>query len=332
MKNRQLDCIDAGSEHCPCYLAQTEDCLICGRLSGKQSCADCHWQGVCVYNEFQQSGGRIASPRREFSAPVAEKKEYADDVTVFVLDVGRGFAGKCSWPGSYVFLRAPGERDFYDTPVSVMRADADRGQIHLAVKQIAAKTKALLRAQDALQVRGVYRNGIQGVKAVDPRWQKGASVLLLAKGIGLAPAVMIADTLNARNQVDLIVDTEKISRELVTDYVTVSAAEAAAPNDPAAVRSLQFESLSALLADGRLKSLLAAGQYQSVAVLASDYYVQTIPPIVRECLPDAAAAVSGNFRLCCGEGICGACSVEYAGGETLKMCKCQLGEARRFRA
>ena len=50
---RSMDCIDVGSENCPCYLALTGDCLICSRLQGKDYCG-CNWAGVCVYNEFIQ--------------------------------------------------------------------------------------------------------------------------------------------------------------------------------------------------------------------------------------------------------------------------------------
>lgn len=311
MKHQTVDCIDAGTENCPCYLAQTGDCLICSRLAGQETC-DCKWQGVCVYNEFRQSGGRIANPRKEFSAPIAEKKYYLDDLAVFILEVGRGFAEKCSCPGSYVFLRRQSGQGqaFYDAPISVMRADAARGQIHLAVKQISAKTKALFQEDQALLVRGVYRNGIQRVSAVDPRRLNGASVLLLAKGVGFAPAVLIADAIGSRNRVDLIVDTEKISRELVEDYADH-------------LHSVQFLTLSEAIETEMLRELMERERYDSIAVLASDYFGETICKLARETLPEAETAASNNFRICCGEGVCGACSAMDAGGEIFKMCKCQ---------
>jgi hypothetical protein len=65
-----LNCIDAGTENCPCYLAVTGDCLICSRLQGKDYC-DCNWRGVCIYNEFMQGNGKVNNPRRDFEAEIA---------------------------------------------------------------------------------------------------------------------------------------------------------------------------------------------------------------------------------------------------------------------
>lgn len=336
MKSKIASCIDAGTENCPCYLAQTGDCLICSRLAGKELC-DCEWQGVCMYNEFRQSGGRIANPRKDFLAPIAERRQYLEDLAVFILDVGRGFAEKCSIPGSYVFLRARGEQNFYDVPISVMRADVKKGQIHLAVKLISAKTKALFQEEKALLVRGVYRNGIQGIQAVSTRRLNGGSLLIVTKGIGFAPAALIAEVFEDRAHIDLIVDTEKICRKLAEDYVTVtaSAAGTACKDFPvegtaAKVRSLQFGTLSAMIDAGELFKIMTDGQYDSVAVLASDYYVETVGKMAGEALPNAAVAVSSNFRICCGEGICGACGKEDVNGEIIKMCKCQTANIARL--
>ncbi|NFG18899.1 sulfide/dihydroorotate dehydrogenase-like FAD/NAD-binding protein, partial [Clostridium botulinum] len=43
------DCIDAGSEYCPCHLAETGDCILCSQLSGKKFCDCINWKGVCIY-------------------------------------------------------------------------------------------------------------------------------------------------------------------------------------------------------------------------------------------------------------------------------------------
>lgn len=397
MNYSTYDCIDAGTENCPCYLALTGDCLTCSRLQGKDTC-DCNWKGVCIYNEFKQGNGRVNNPRKEFTASIVQRKFYLDDLAVFVLDVGKGFAIKAGSPGSYIFMRGQKDTRFYDIPISVMYADVEKGQIHVAIKVISTKTKTLLEEKEAFVLRGVYRNGIQGLEAIKPRNLKGARVLLVAKGIGLAPAILTAESLCHRNQVDLVVDTEKISTELVSDYLEggLSAAEntrnrerkeaagsigaagnngtpgtmetAGAAKTPNAVEAHGAEepagteggagapgtaepSGSPAAAEGvrcavhepdgrlhrirylslgntedreTLRAMMEAEQYDSVAVLASDYFVEEIGKMAEEVLPNAQRAFSNNFRICCGEGICGACSVVNAGGETIKMCKCQL--------
>jgi len=162
MEHNNIFCVDCGSENCPCYLSQTEDCLMCSRLQGKDYC-DCNWKGVCIYNELMQNGGTINELRTAFRAPIKEKKSFACGITVFALKVGIGFAIKCSEPGSYIFVKGENEPSFYQTPISVMKSDMQNGVIYIAVQQVSAKSKMLIAAEDALIVRGVYRNGIIGL-------------------------------------------------------------------------------------------------------------------------------------------------------------------------
>jgi hypothetical protein len=74
----------------------------------------------------------------------------------------------------------------------------------------------------------------------------------------------------------------------------------------------------------RHENLLRKKQYDNVLLLVSDYYIETLGRVIKKILPDADLAVSNNFRICCGEGLCGSCSIDTSAGETIKMCKCQL--------
>lgn len=355
-----FNCVDAGSENCPCYLAATGDCLTCSRLQGKDYC-DCSWRGVCIYNEYIQANRRINNPREDFTAKIASRKMYMEDLVVYILDVGKGFAIKASQPGSYVFLRTPHSSRFYDLPISVMYADIEKGQIHVAIKVISAKTKILLEEKQELILRGVYRNGIQNVAALKRRDIPGRKILFVVKGMGLAPGILAAGVLSRTNQVDFIIDTEKISTELIGDYLSRQAEErsegredsseqrissgqtTAAPGQaPNAARektaaSVQVEndrrygvgtvkylSLKDPKDIKELRRILKREGYSTAAVLASDHYIQSVGSLIRKALPDCDLAVSNNFRLCCGEGICGACTVTDESGETIRMCKCQL--------
>ena len=70
--------------------------------------------------------------------------------------------------------------------------------------------------------------------------------------------------------------------------------------------------------------MLSKNQYDNVILLVSDYYIENIGKMIKKVLPAAALAVSNNFRICCGEGLCGSCSLDTSDGDTIKMCKCQL--------
>lgn len=330
MSYNTYDCIDAGTENCPCYLALTGDCLTCSRLQGKDFC-DCNWRGVCIYNEFMQGNRKVNNPRTEFEVKILEKKFYLDDLVIFVLEVGKGFAIKASRPGSYVFLRGRESNRFYDFPISIMFADVEKGTIHVAVKIIALKTKALLEEPEKLILRGVYRNGIQGVNALQPAQAKGKKIMLVAKGIGVAPAILIANVLRYQNHVDFVLDTEKISTELISDYLgeksngqnlRVSEENASFGE----IGTIKYLTLSNDDERKELIRLLKKKNYDCVVILASDYYVDTIGALARKALPNVKIANSNNFNLCCGEGICGACSFVNAEGKTIRMCKCQRKE------
>ena len=305
------DCIDAGTENCPCFLAVTGDCLICSRLQGKEAC-DCSWKGVCIYNEFVHGGKKVNNPREDFEAVIAEKHFYMEDLLVFVLEVGKGFALKAARPGAYLFVRALGMDRFYDLPVSVLKTDEEKGQIHIAVKIFSGKSKALRDAEGKLFLRGVYRNGILGVKAFLRREIPGGKVLFFSRGIGAAPALHAAKFLADRARVDMVMDTEKITEALISDYCREE------------IGFRKYLSFADPVDQEELRKLLKTGQYGAVGIFASDHYIQTLGRLVREILPSAELAVSNNFRLCCGEGVCGSCTLSDPHGNTLRMCKCQI--------
>lgn len=316
-----LHCIDAGSENCPCLLAVTGDCLTCSRLQGKDYC-DCHWRGVCIYNEFMQSNGRVNNPRKEFEADIVETKFYKEDLVVFILDVEKGFAMKASVPGTYLFIKGRNLNHYYDVPISVMKSDIEKGQIHLAIKIISSKTKALLQEKEKFLIRGPYRNGIQGISGIIKKRAKDQKMLIIAKGIGIAPGMLANHFFHGRQLVDLLIDTEKISKDLAGDYLNYDADDD--DKDRKESGKVRFISLNESQTLNEIETLLKEKQYDNVMILVSDYYIDILGRLVKKCLPEADIAVSNNFRMCCGEGLCGSCSLEVPGGGTIKMCKCQL--------
>lgn len=316
-----VDCIDAGSENCPCHLAATGDCLTCSRLQGKDYC-DCNWKGVCVYSEFQLNQQKVNNPRKDFLAAIIEKKYYMEDLVVFVLDVGKGFAIRSSRPGSYLFLRKQGMEDFYQVPISVMLTDLEKGYIHLAIKIISLKTKTLLEENDTFIVKGPYRNGIQGLRKTGSKIGIDATsltqaesgrdrILIVTRGIGIAPGIQSVEFFRNRQPVDLMVDQEKITPKLLEEYLSPTG-------------GLQFVRLEDQEGIDQVREQCKKTQYHRVILLMSDYYLKRVGDVVRKILPNAEISLSNNYRLCCGEGVCGSCSIVTSAGETLKMCKCQI--------
>lgn len=288
-------CIDAGTDNCPCLLAESGDCITCSRLQGKD-CCDCNWRGVCIYNEYIQNGKKINNRRTGKKARLLKKIWYGEDLVVLVVEVSKGFALKASLPGSYVFVKRYGQRECYSMPVSVMCAEPEKGTVHLAVKVMAGKTKDLVEASDELEIRGVYRNGLLGVSKLLTK--KPQKVLCITKGAGFAPAANYNRWAFGKDTVDMIIDLDKINQELVNDYLA---------DRP--VNSIRYVDLE--------PDFICPEGYDAVLLLASDYFIRSVS------IPESQKVCSNNFHMCCGEGICGACTMVDSQGKSHKMCKCQ---------
>lgn len=310
-------CADAGTVNCPCPLAETGDCLICSRLAGKEKC-DCSWAGLCIYNEFIQNDSVVRSRRNERKAQIVKKIRYGKDLIVLVLKVTKGFALNAAKPGSFVFLKGIGKTDFSNVPVSVMKSDVENGHLYLGLKIISGKTKAIAEAEDALMLRGVYRNGLLGsvkglIEDVKYRSRDIAAEgkrkwLIMTRGIGFAPAVNLLQWADERVDIEMIVDTEKVNEELVNDSIN------------------QCPGMKTGAIRVKLDSLVNAGKYHAddydrVIVLASDYYIGMIAKTLE--VPAHKLVFCNNFHICCGEGICGSCGHVDSQGNLSKMCKCR---------
>lgn len=308
-----MDCVDSGTENCPCYLAATGDCLICSRLQGKD-CCDCIWKGVCIYNEFIQNNKKVNNPRKDFTARIISKKHYLDDLYVITLEVGRGFALKAAVPGSYIFMKATELEDYYHTPISIMHVDTENGYITVLIKSISAKTKAICNENEKLIVRGVYRGGICGMSKITGRFSRivpDSKLLILTKGVGFAPAINLLEWAGQETKKELIVDPDKICNQVIWDSL-----------QPTSADKITIQSLQDCLDSSFLNKKLMEEKYTAVAVLASDFFIEEVKKIILQ-LPNPPTFVhSKNANICCGEGICGACSYVDENGNVVKRCKC----------
>ena len=340
-------CADAGTSNCPCPLAETGDCLICSRLAGCDVC-DCSWAGVCVYNEFIQNDKVVRGRREDMKALIVNKRWYTDDLLVLTLDVGRGMALEALRPGSFVFLSRPGAPSYANVPVSVMKSDHAKGTLSLALKIVGSKTRMLAEAEEFLMVRGVYRSGLLGgglQGMFDDMQSAGGGTqcalhekdaerhrqrrrwLLLTKGVGFAPAVNLLRWEDGRVDVDMVVDIDKVNREIVDEYLGECLNRGNVNAGFYSLESLQ----DGIECGGRTPNSAqdetegpgrtTAEAYDRVIILASDYYIKTLAR--RFDVPEHKLVFSNNFHMCCGEGICGACGHVDPQGRFSKMCKCR---------
>ena len=180
------------------------------------------------------------------------------------------------------------------------------------MKNIAGSNKREnIGGEDSLCVRGVYRNGILGIKSlIGPRGKVDTDrkMMIVTKGVGFAPAAHMLEWIDGRARADIYTDTDKIEEELIAEYLPQRLNGKRENIDLR--REFEFKGTE------RISALYKAGGYDTLVVFASDYYIEQIGNILK------IDARSNNFRLCCGEGICGACAFTDDFGRTFKMCKC----------
>lgn len=306
------NCVDAGREACPCTLAESGNCIVCSRLN-KGNCDDCSWQGTCIYTLFQQNGHRVVRERQNRMMPIVEVRTYTPNLKVFVVEAEKGFCQKAQTAGAFVFVKAPGDHDWFGAPISVLKAEPERGLLHLTICACGPKTSRILQERKALSVRGVYYNGLQGGGGLltDPE-----ETFAFAKGVAIAPLRNYLDGGKRYSRylqnLRIFADLDKIGMDFFMDYF------GDLPADIVEVRNFAREGLCSLEQLDYLETQCLSRARVNVMALTSPYYANHIQRAVgRE--KTILRPTEGN--MCCGEGICGACTEVDPWGRTVRNCK-----------
>ncbi len=305
-------CIDNGREGCPCVLAQSGNCLVCSRVNGG-SCDDCSWQGACVYALYEQNGRQIIQERQNRSLPVRDVHSYGSGLKVFVLEADKGFCQKARTAGAFVFVKTAEDHDWFGAPVSILKSEPDKGLIHLAVCACGPKTARILQEKDVLCIRGIYYSALTGQSCLltDPE-----ETYLFAKGVAIAPLRNYLDGGSRyRRQLQNLhayIDLDKTGMDFFKDYFGDLAVECLQIRDFAREGFCSGETLE------HLENQCAAKARINVLILTSPYYADRIQDAVGE---EKTVLRPAEGNMCCGEGICGACTYSDAKGRIIRRCK-----------
>lgn len=313
LSEQRLECVDAGSEFCPCYLAETNDCITCSHLQGKDFC-DCHWRGVCIYQEYAMNGYKSKTNREMFDSKIQEKIKLNENSSILKLKVTKTLARQLKEPGAYVFLRGKECSHYFDVPMSIMDTDEVNGYIYIAYQVLGSKTKMLEKADKELMVRGPYWNGLFGVKYL--KVVKDSHCVVIARGIAQAPALLVTKKLlKNNNKVDFIIDKGKIDKLFVKDFITdintdrLSIIEEKIYSDHGknfVMNKFKNENIKLVFSGG--SNILHGSILEIIDGLGVNPYM----------------VATNNNGFCCGEGICGSCSIHLKNGKSVKTCKTQL--------
>ena len=308
-----IDCIDAGTEFCPCHLSETGDCILCSQLQGKNFCDCTNWKGVCIYQESVWKGDLPKAERKDFLCKIYEKHHLSEHVVAFTILVKHKLAQELSPPGSFIFLRNPDTNKYFDAPISIMDSDIEENKIKILIEIKGIKTKMLnkLNENDNIIIRGPYWNGALGLKNIYSSSE--GTALLIARGIGIAPMLPIMKRLYAKgNKIICILDETEFPTDFFKQYFDVCNAQ------------IIFTSV---LQSGELSSELKSiiDEYKTKVNLVYCSGPDILISNILEYLPDDInTACCNNAKMCCGEGICGTCSVRYKGHIVKKLCKVQI--------
>lgn len=310
MTGKRLECIDAGSEYCPCFLAETNECITCSHLQGREFC-DCNWRGVCVYQEYVWAGNKKKEARGSYDAVIIKKDQVSDNTVIYKLKVTKTLARELDNPGAYVFMREKESPVFFDVPMSIMAVDTVKGEIYVAIQIRGAKTKNLTEKGVDIKIRGPYWNGIFGQRYL--KGVKDGNCLVVARGIGQVPAVMVVRYLcRGKNNVRVIVDPGKIGVILGNEFIK---------DLPCEIEELDLNSRQGVKVVNRY---LQNEKYNLIFSGGSDKQHLHIIQEVDKLEQKPYIVVTNNNEICCGEGICGSCSTRIDSGVRVKACKVQL--------
>lgn len=328
MRKEAIDCIDCGTEYCPCKLAESGECLICSQCQGKCFCDCLNWKGVCIYQELYNNDNKAKDGRKTYECLINDVLKFNNNLIMIKFKAPHKLVLDLVKPGSYIFIRTDVNK-YFDIPISIMNSDLENDIITIVVEIKGIKTNRLFNTSinENIIIRGPYWNGVFGLKNVEA--QVSNKVLVLSRGIGMAPMMPVIRKLYAQNNELQIVVDETPFDSIASDTILNEF-------------KLNFTK-NILLEKGKLsdhgkviiKDALSNGiNYIHIAgpdILTYEV-IKYLDYLNRK---DIKLSCCNNFKMCCGEGICGACTVRFAGHKIRRFCKEQtdprnIFEGRRF--
>jgi dihydroorotate dehydrogenase electron transfer subunit len=320
------DCIDAGTDYCPCHLAEVGQCILCSQLSGKTFCDCINWKGVCIFQEYVWNGNQPKPHRRNYICKVLKKELVEHNVAVFTLLVSHKVAQDLMHPGSYIFMRSHKSVQFYDTPISIMDTNVEENTLKVAIELKGIKTKSInkVNENENIIIRAPFWNGILGLKNIYST-KEGTSVVIM-RGIGMAPAVPVLKKLYSNgNKLIVLLDRGNYSNIFIQNYLDNYNCKVIECNtlDRGEVH-IELKTLINNLIDKEKINLIHCDGPDILNFKTMEFL-------------DGRVKFSScnNAKMCCGEGVCGSCSARFKGSVVKRLCKIQtdpinLFEGRRF--
>lgn len=313
-----LDCIDAGTEYCPCYLAEIDECILCSQLQGKTFCDCRNWKGVCIYQEYVGNKNRMKVSRKSYLCSIVKKEIVNTNTLIITVLVTKTMARELNQPGAFIFMRDIEDPFYFDTPMSIMRANEREGTIEIAIQIRGVKTKALEDLGEDVIIRGPYWNGLLGLKYL--KTLKNSKALLITRGIGQAPAISVARKLVlAGNQVEVVLDKGRAGVNFTIDYFKEIGCDIrlgkVLDEEKLTVPKEMLNYIKESVVERGIRLVYSGG---------SEKLHKGIKDLLSQLTEEVYFVCSNDARFCCGEGVCGSCHTRMSDGTRIKTCKTQM--------
>lgn len=320
---KYIECIDAGTDYCPCKLSERDECIICSQLKGKEFCDCLYWNGTCIYQEFLWNGKQSKKTREFKSCDIIEKQKLREDVILLKIKVSKTIARELDNIGAFVFLKKSEDDLSFSTPISILDCDVMDGIITVCFKVRGIKTKALGECTDKIMVKGPYLNGIEGQKFLK---KARGDILVLVRGIAGVPAIWMIKKLHDKiNNFYVLIDYEndENERSYLEKYFT---------DLNCRLNYLKFYNGRKIdnKADVIIKYYIENYNIKTVVIAGSDDFESQIINSIYPSHKDINFATINNASMCCGEGICGCCSMNVNSGKEIRACKQQYNPVEVF--
>ena len=314
MNYEMIDCIDAGTSFCPCHLAETNECILCSQLQGQKFCDCKNWKGTCIFQELIWNNEQSKAERETYRGLIIRKREIEKGLIELVIQVDHELCKQLCSPGSYVFLRAPMTTDYFDTPISILESNIRDNTLSIIVEIEGIKTKKIDEKSegDYLLIKGPFWNGVLGLKNIERC--KDKNVLIVSRGIGMAPMIPVIRKLYMQgNRISVVLDKGRYNTNFIQELL-----------DRYSCKVLGIETLykGELTPEfsTRLEEFIEKETVEHIHISGPDILILESLKKINERVKTSCC---NNAKMCCGQGVCGACTTRFEGHIVKRLCKLQ---------
>lgn len=286
-------------------------------MQGSHFCDCLNWKGVCIYQELHDNGNKAKEQRKTYTCKVCEKVLYTDDVLLIKFEAPHKLVIDLARPGSFIFIRSE-ENVYFDVPISILESDIETNIISIMIEIRGIKTKQLLNIESGgnITIRGPYWNGVFGLKNI--RKQKNNEALVIARGIGMAPMMPVINRLVENgNTVTLLLDKQPFKEIYVSEWLDKLNIV------PQEMNLIEKGELSP---EGKvaIKSIVKYNNISLIHIAGADILTYSVIDFLDSLdRKDIDLSCCNNFKMCCGEGVCGSCTARFSGHRVKRFCKVQ---------